>query len=164
MFVTDCFDDARYVLMRVIRLVALLTSDVVCAYSFLLFFRSAFWCLMNALGVERHAVWNAPWIYKVTMDQPLLGLVLCAGAFAAGWFCMYSLGLPYREATRKPGLNARRCHRCRIAVPDDWKCSHCGVFRFEKVYSSFWLLLSWIVTVLFKIHDCTLGLVTIILA
>lgn len=150
-FVTDVLDDARYVLMRAVRLTVLLLCEYNLIWVGLGIFRSAVALLFK---MDRgYAGGHEWWWYDFLGKNPEIGLPLCIVLFGVLWFLMYAFGMPYRYETTKPGLNARRCHRCRIAIPDELFCSNCRAFRPAKIASLAVKIVSGIVTALFVVHD-----------
>ena len=159
LFVTDLWDDARYLLMRTLRLITLLISEAGCVCTFLMAGRSAVRILWDLLGLlyDGRPVTMVSNTGNFLMDQAVNNkwpwFFIWVAAFSACWFVMYAAGLPYRYSTKKPGLNARRCHRCKVAIVDTLMCSNCSALRPQRVCSLVLLFLSGIVTAVFAIND-----------
>ncbi len=157
LFVTDCLDDARYVVMRFVRLVITVASEVGAFGAFVLFARAGMWLFLNSFG-DKIVSNTGKWYYDVSTNYPLPAMGLWILAFSICWVMMYAVGMPYRTQTEKPGMSARRCHKCRIAITDDFHCSNCKVFRPQKLLSLFLQFLSRLVSWMFTIHDVAAGL------
>jgi hypothetical protein len=148
--------------MRAIRLVITVGAELGVFFSLVLFARSGLWLFFNSFGTP--IVSNTgKWYMDYSTNYPIPSMVAWAVAFSLAWVTMYAVGMPYRNQSDKPGLTARRCHRCRIAIPDDFKCSNCRAFRPQKLMSMFLQFLSKIVSWLFLAHDVSLGILSLVL-
>jgi hypothetical protein len=152
-FVTDVFDDFRYLIMRSVRFAILIGCDVSLVYVGFGIYRSTVICLfMRDLPAAQLAHPTNPY-YNLISQSPFGGLIGGMVLFAFLWMLMYAAGMPYRYETDKPGLNARMCHNCRIAIPDELFCPNCKVLRPARLVSWAINMLSAILTGLFAIHD-----------
>ena len=159
----------RYLLMRIIRLIATMVCEVgmLCGVFglalslFMIFgwiisgFKSDYY-----LDPGRTATWFG-WLWA---GHPVIasGVFLMLTVLFMG--ISWSFGLPYRWKSTMPGAGLIHCERCHKEIADDWKCSECGLDRIEMRLPT-WLLekANVAVTCLWALHDCTIGLVSMVL-
>ena len=149
----EMVDDARYIIMRLARLIAYIVVEVTMYVSVFYTLVSPLFGFMKDYYERRGSPWQIflshNWIIC------MIGFaILAVTAFAL----VQSIAIPYRWSTSKPGLNIRTCPRCGGATPNRWHCSKCNTFQVTKIVSSTFWCASLVVTLAFIIHDITLGL------
>lgn len=160
-FYTDVFDDARYVLMRAVRLTVLLLCEYNLIWVGLGIFRSAVALLFK---MDRgYAGGHEWWWYDFLGKNPEIGLPLSIILFGAMWFMIYAFGIAYRYDTTKPGFNARLCHKCSVVISDVLFCSNCQAFRPARIASFAIKIVSGVVTAIFAVHDMLMLLFSLFL-
>ena len=144
--------EAGYLMMRILRLAMALASEVGVFYFFIMFARSGFWLFLNSFGDSYTSNTGKPFM-DFAVNHGGIATPLFFLAFVTCWMLMYASGMPFRYSTTMPGISAKRCRRCGVVVPDDWRCNHCKAARPEKTLSLTIWALSLVVTGIFFVVD-----------
>jgi hypothetical protein len=143
----ETVDDARYLLMRLVRYVV----SWACWATMIVSTFVAFCSLIACLGLWGHEDFDG-W-RGMMMAHPfafLFSSVISVLVFLALYV---AIATPYRYQTTKPGLNARTCGTCGVQGPDLWRCGNCQGFRVAKVFSGIIWLLGLALTIVTYVLD-----------
>lgn len=147
--VAECFDDLRYVIMRVLRFSIGLLMRLYAIY-FLGMWAKAWFMFGTAWGMAL-----TPW-HRVIVDGTNHWFIIGCSFLLTSMILFgldLAVGVPYRYRSAKPGLSARTCGSCGIQVPDDWLCNHCKGFRPAKFFTQSMYAASVLVTLVFVVYD-----------
>lgn len=170
----------RYALMRLIRLVVTIASEIaaaplvvfgaLCFGMYLLDYNAmnGTWWFQN--GYER--VGLVQFVQAKALEHPgdlreqflclwawmrtwhpfvLYGVMFCLGVFCA---CMaFGSTTAYHYQTKMPGINLKKCWNCKTMIPDEAKCPACGDIRVDWFFGRIPVGISRLVTYVWYVHD-----------
>lgn len=144
--------EARFLAMRSLRLVMALASEVGVIYCFVMSARAGLWLMLNSFG-DTYTSNTGNVLMDFAANHGAIATPTFFLAFIGCWLLMYASGMPFRYSTTMPGISAKRCVRCGVVVPDEWRCNHCAAWRPAKAASLTLWGLSFLVTAVFFVVD-----------
>ena len=158
-------NNIRYLIMRILRLVFSLISEVGIVLAACIAALGTFIALTGLFdpGKEPFAVKIAHSYGVGTWRTHLFShpVLLAMAGFALGAACigfLTSFGAPYKYMSDMPGAGAVECGECHEVIADSFICPECKCSRPERVLTGLCELANMGVTCLWWIHDITIGL------
>ena len=156
----------RYLVMRILRLVFSIISEAGIVLAACIAALGTFIALTGLFDPGRepfavkiaHSYGVGTWRTLVFSHPVLLAMVgFALGSLFIGFLTTF--GAPYKYMSAMPGSGAVKCGECGEVIADSFICPECKCSRPERVATGLCELANRGVTLLWWIHDFTIGLI-----
>lgn len=157
LFITDCWSDLRYQVMRAARLATMLALEISMAVWFWFGLRSLGFGIGKAASPENVLLSDA-WYWKIAWANPWLSLAAAVVAFCVCFGLVFAIGTPYAYQSAPPIVSTRRCHSCHSVIPDQLNCRKCGAIRVAWFVTKALWAFGLVLSALHFVNDMTIML------
>lgn len=159
----------RYLVMRLARLIMTMLCELGAFASVVGAAFAAFSCFMHIINVDKRPAEvlarlalgsNPSWCREALYYHPYILFVFFVTLGIALLGTSLATGILYRFKATMPGPGVVVCGSCHKVTPEDWTCHECKGSRFpERLATALLYGANCLVTVLWVVHDLTLGLI-----
>lgn len=160
----------RYLIMRLVRLIGYVICEVSMLSSAVIFALGLFCCfgfvLTKAMGHEWTMAAIGARYYSIGLMcyHPFITASVSVAVAAASWGTMLNFGFEHRWRWSVPKAPTVLCANCQAEVADEFFCSQCHGGRIVS-HSTVLIVdaLNRLLTVAWIVHDCTIGVVCLLM-